>query len=335
MNASVQRQRAPAPPLGVMASLTAGFEAVNAQLGLILLPLALDLLLWLGPRLSILPLMEAAARLLAVPATGPDAETVQPMLDGLRQSLLALGAAFNLFSVLSTAPLGVPSLMSARTSAVVPWGAAVVWPVDNVLTYLLLFGAFLLVGLFLGAVYFGGIAQQVRDARLDLANLARHLGGDWARLTALALLLVLVLFLLGAPTLVLAALVAFVSPLLGNIASVLGVTLLLWVLVFGGFTLHGIVLQRRGLFGSLWDSLRLVQSSLPQTTGLFVSVALINVGLGFVWNLPGDDSWFLIVGLAGHALVSTALVAATFVFYKDRYRWWTEMQRALRTGPAN
>jgi len=245
-----------------------------------------------------------------------------------------LVCAFNLWSVLSTAPLGVPSLMAGRPSASVPWGAAAVWPVDNVLIYLLLFGMFVLTGLLLGAVYFAGIAQQVRDARIDGVSLARHLGGDWARLTALALLLVLVLFLLGAPTLVLAALVALISPLLGNIASVLGVTLLLWVLVFGGFTLHGIVLQRRGLFGSLWDSLRLVQSSLPQTTGLFVAVALINLGLGFVWNLPGDDSWFLIIGVAGHALVSTALIAATFVFYKDRYRWWTETQRAARPASA-
>jgi hypothetical protein len=33
--------------------------------------------------------------------------------------------------------------------------------------------------------------------------------------------------------------------------------------------------------------------------------------------------------VAGHALISTALIAATFVFYQDRYRWWMEVRRGL------
>jgi hypothetical protein len=316
----------------VVASLTAGFEAVNARLVLILLPLVLDLFLWLGPRLSIMPLVQALVQLLEVSPSSPDAESVGPMFQAMQQALLSQGRVFNLFSVLSTVPLGIPSLMASRPSSGTPWGEPPVWPVDILLVYLL-FGVFTLTGLLLAAIYFGGIAQQVRDSKLDLRQLARQVGGDWARLTALAVVALVVVFILGAPTLVLASLLALLSPLLGNVASILGATVILWVIIFGGFSLHGIVLQRRGLFGALWDSLRLVQSSLPQTTGLFVAVVLINVGLGLVWNLPGDDSWFLLIGLAGHALVSTALIAATFVFYKDRYRWWVETQQALR-GPG-
>jgi hypothetical protein len=316
-----------------MASLSAGFEVVNARLVLILTPLALDLFLWLGPRLSILPLMQQLVGLLEAPPAGPDAEGMQQIVSAMRQSLLNLGSGFNLFSILSTAPLGVPSLMAARAAVNTPLGSPVIWPVDNGLAYVLLFGVFSLAGLLLGALYFGGIAQQVRDARLSWAHLVQQVWGDWARLTALALLAVGVVFVLGGPTLVMAVLLALIHPLLGNLASILGATLILWALIFGAFALPGLVLQRRGLLGALWDSLRLVQSSLPQTTGLFVVVALINFGLGMVWNLPGDSSWLLLVGLGGHALVSTALVAATFVFYQDRYRWWLEMQQALRGRP--
>jgi hypothetical protein len=41
------------PPPGVMGSLRAGFDAVSRHVALILLPMALDVLLWLGPRFSV------------------------------------------------------------------------------------------------------------------------------------------------------------------------------------------------------------------------------------------------------------------------------------------
>jgi hypothetical protein len=314
----------------VVASITAGFEAVNAQLGLILLPLVLDLFLWLGPRLSVLPLMQQLVQAMEASATGPDAASMRPMIESVRQTTAVIGDGFNLFRMLSTTPLGVPSLMAARFSAQTPSGPSLAWPVDNLLVLLFFTGLFLLAGLLLGAIYFGGIAQQVRDGKLNLPELARLIWGDWARVTALGLVLAVVVFTLGAPTLVVASLLVLLSPILANIVTILGATVILWIVIFGSFTLPGIVLQRRGLFGALWDSLRLVQSSVPQTTALYLAVVLINVGLGFVWNLPADDSWFLLIGLAGHALVSTALIAATFVFYKDRYRWWLETQRAVR-----
>ena len=43
----------PTPPVGVIESLTTGFETVASHLGLLLFPALLDLFLWLGPRLSI------------------------------------------------------------------------------------------------------------------------------------------------------------------------------------------------------------------------------------------------------------------------------------------
>ncbi len=72
-----------------------------------------------------------------------------------------------------------------------------------------------------------------------------------------------------------------------------------------------------------------MQFSLPQAASLFVVIVIVNYGLSLVWNIPPDDSWLLLLGVAGHALISTALVAATFVFYQDRYRWWMEVRRGL------
>ena len=45
-----------ARPLGVIDTLTAGYETINRRLWLLLFPIALDLLFWLGPKLSVVRL---------------------------------------------------------------------------------------------------------------------------------------------------------------------------------------------------------------------------------------------------------------------------------------
>jgi len=129
--------------------------------------------------------------------------------------------------------------------------------------------------------------------------------------------------------LVITGLVSIFSPLLGGLIWIGGLTLMLWVLFYAGFAVHSMLLYRRGLFGALWDSARMVQFNLPFAASLFVLVVAVNLGLSFVWNIPHDDNWLLLLGLGGHALISTALVTSTFVFYQDRYRWWLEMRQAL------
>ena len=320
----------PTPPHGVIASLAGGFETVNARLELILLPLILDLFLWLGPRLSILPLIERFSNTLVTElATDATAEQLA-VLEMFSQRMREYGQSFNLFAFLSTAPLGVPSQMAARGAIATPAGLPPTWYIDSVPVYLLFWAAFVLVGLFLGALYFGGIAQQVRDRRLSVRLLLRQVWSDWARLTALAVLAVVFLIVLGTPMFILSVVMWLFNPLLGSLAWILAFTLILWALFYGGFTLHAILLLRRALPGALWDSVRMVQFNLPHVAGLFLLVVLINVGLALVWNIPADDSWLLALGLGGHALISTALVASTFVFYQDRYRWWLEMRENLQ-----
>lgn len=322
--------KTPAPPQGVIASLVTGFETVNARLELILLPLALDLFLWLGPHLSIKSLVPQVMGTMQAAFAQAEADpTTQRNLAILRQALEDYSATFNIFSVLSTAPLGLPSLLAGRSPMATPVGSPMIWYVDSVPLYLLLLGAFLLVGLFLGAAYFGGIAQQVRDKRLSWGLLLRQVWGDWARLTALGALGLMALLALGLPVSLLTSLIWLFSPPIGGLVWIAGLALILSTLLYGGFALHGMLLQRRGLLTALWDSVRLVQLNLPHAASLFVLIVLINVGLGLVWNIPGDNTWLLLLGLSGHALISTALIAATFVFYQDRYRWWTEMRQTL------
>src|SRR5436309_1402142 len=136
-------RKMPEPPLGVIASITSGFEAVNARLELVLLPLGLDLFLWLGPHLSIQPMMDKSLNLIRILLTQNPLSLQN--FEEARTRLTTFATEFNLFSVISQPlglPLGLPSLMAGRSPSVIPGGAPATWLIDSPLEFILLFGAF-------------------------------------------------------------------------------------------------------------------------------------------------------------------------------------------------
>ncbi len=331
MPVTIPASQLPKPPLGVISSLRAGFSVVNNRLELALFPLALDLFLWLGPRLSIKPiaaLLVQSLDQLAAYSTDPQAPQ---QMSALRSFFTDLGNQYNLFSVLSTSPLGVPSLMAGRMPESVPAGVPItVWPVTSPFFHLDLFILFSLVGLFLGAVYFNCIAQQIRATHLDLRQLFQQVWGDWVRLAVFAVLAVLALALALVPVWIVGALVAMLWAPAGLLIILATISIVMWGVFYLGFTVPAMILQRRGLFGGIWDSLRVAQWSLPSTVSLYTALFIITLLLTVIWNLVSPDSWVTLAALGGNALVTTALVAAAFVFYQDRYRWWGEMRAVLQ-----
>ena len=314
---AVQSQDFPQPPIGAIEAISKGFEAVTNRLGLILFPIILDLILWLGPRLSIERLVKELMGFV-VPPAGADAITLQNV-ESLRQVSEAITKTYNLFSLLSTTPLGLPSLMVGRMPAANPLGVGHALQVGDPLVYLSVMVALQLAGLLLGAAYLGLIAQQSWEASVDLPRLSGHLIGLWGRLLVLAIVTSPVVVAVRWMLLAISA-----SPNSG-ILPILGLTVAAWLLTYLAFSFHGLV-AGRGVFQSIVDSLRLVQWNLSSTVMLLVTVLLLNWGLGMVWNIPKDDSWLTFIGIAGHGYITTALFAGTFVFYRDRHRWVNEIR---------
>lgn len=324
---TVQAHKELAPPVGVVESLSRGFETTNARLWLILLPLLLDLFLWIGPRLSVEGLTQQWVNFLT--STLATESGFQQNAGVLLDQLTAFGRQFNLFSILSAVPFGLPSLMAGRSPLATPFGPNVAVPVTNELLYILVFISFSLSGLLLGAIYFGLIASQLRESRPGLVLWLRHVFGNWGRFLVMSLLLALAGLILGASLILMMQFLGLFAPAAAQIMFVVAVTITLWVFVYVSFTPHGVVLGGQGVFAALWDSVRLVRWNLPATIGLFSLILALSWGLNLVWNLPRDDSWLLLLGVAGHAYVATGLVTASFVFYKDRHRWWREARALL------
>ena len=106
----------------------AGFETLGQNLWPVAFPLGLDLFLWLGPQLSVAPLIEWFISVSKV----TQSSSYDPQLG---EVLEQFAERFNLFSLLDAVPfLSVPALLSQHApGAVSPLGQRAALPVGNAL----------------------------------------------------------------------------------------------------------------------------------------------------------------------------------------------------------
>jgi hypothetical protein len=311
-----EERELPAKPIGVVASLSGGLDVVIQGWWVIFIPLCLDLFLWFGPHLSIRPVAEKILAELAPLLEG------NPVIDLIRQAASEL----NYFSTFSVAPLGVPSLMAVKLPQETPLGQPAVYLVGDELEWMALFVALILGGLLAGGVYLGLIAQQVRDGAFSLSRLLAIVPRYWLSILLLIAALLVIGAVLAMPFLLAVVLLSGLSVWIATLVIWIGFMLFLWLIFHLIFTVHGILLNYQSLHQAVWNSLRLVASNSFSVMGLVAAFVALSAGLNYLWGLPKDDSWMLLVGIAGHAVISSALLAATFVFYQDRYRYWQEVR---------
>jgi hypothetical protein len=310
------------PPPGVIGSLRAGFDAVSRHVGLIVLPAVLDILLWLGPRLSVDGLLSPALTLifnqarLTVTSSADLSQYAQ-----IQAAFSELVAHFNLLSLLGRLqafPVGISSLSAKTMPVETPFGSQQVLEVSS--SPLVLGLGFLLIvtGWVIGGLYFRWVSGTALGEQPETS-----ISSLWAILQTLILsvtwMVGLLVFLV--PTMFLLVVLMKLNPTLAS--GVLFVLLILsfWLIVPLFFTPHGIFVRRQNAFYSIFTSLRMARFTLP-TSGLFVvCVFLLTTGLNYLWSVPPDNSWMKLVGIGGHAFITTALLAASFVYYRDMNVW--------------
>ncbi len=204
------------PPPGVVPSLKAGFDAIAVHITAILLPLVLDILLWLGPRLGVKEYYQAVLPRLVEDwkTLGFSAAQIQVAVDSYKTQVSNLDA-LNLLALLRTFPIGISSLLSGSPPQLTPWGqpnTVQVGPLGNIFGLVLLLT---LVGWLGGALYFRWVASLVVPQDFSIEPRA-----IW-RSVAFSFLATVVLIIIGVPVFVIIYLLNLVSPLLGQGVSVI------------------------------------------------------------------------------------------------------------------
>jgi hypothetical protein len=175
-----------------------------------------------------------------------------------------------------------------------------------------------LAGWVVGGLYFRWVSRTTLGAERGM-----RIGSGWAIIQTLilsAIWLVGMLMFFIPVTLLLTVLTMF-SPAIASGAFFMLLLLSFWLVVPLFFTPHGIFVREQNALHSIFTSLRMARFALP-TNGLFVLAwFVLSIGLNYLWSVPAADSWMTLVGIGGHGFITTALLAASFVYYRDMNVW--------------
>ena len=329
MSINTSQGRFPPPP-GLLASIMAGFDSVANHIAVILPPVLLDLFLWLGPHLRLKQFLQPVITQLpslanAFPASFPDLATIQSSWTGFANQ-------FNLFIILRTFPVGITSLLSLQMPAQNPWGVPLSWDAGSFMGILGWALLLIILGWVAGGIYYYWVS------RVALKSDERMLGKSLSQAVLLSIIWMGLLFLVGLPILVVLSVLTAINTVLGQIALFAGAIILIWLVMPIFFSAHGIFTFQLDALRAILGSLRMVRFTLPNT-GLFLLLfVLINQGLNFLWTTPAQTSWWMLVGIGGHAFISTALLAASFIYYRDINAWlkvvFEQLQRQATSAKA-
>ncbi|MGC9522708.1 MAG: hypothetical protein ACP5HG_12610 [Anaerolineae bacterium] len=322
--------------MGTLACITTGFEVTARHPELIVLPLLLDLFLWLGPRLSVAPILKGIKAFLtqwmAVDVGLPE---VTQSYAAAGQILEELSEGYNLFSLLNTGPLlGVPVLTPARMSATSPIGIQPAIEIGSPFVAILGMAVLALVGLGLSAFYLRPIALRVLEETDTPLPGPQPFWQTWVQFLKLGLLLGGVILGFSMLLSFLVTMLGLISFALAGLLMTLAFSIALFILVHLVFTIPGMLQLRREILRAMRESLLLARGDFLNVIFLLGLIFVISQGLNVVWTLPEPDSWATLVGLAGHAFVSTALTAALLVFYQERLRF-LEVLKQLYAAQTN
>jgi hypothetical protein len=306
MKEETERERKSLP--GVVATLSAGVDMITSHLWLVILPVLLDVFYWLGPRLGVDKMMEDRLQTLQS----------DPFFGQVAAQLAEVGPQINLFTQLTLPIIGIPTLMSGPIPETTPLEPAFVQLTTAWLMPLFMFGLTVL-GLGLSAVYLGSIGQALRQDQnrvpMTTGRFLKVLRLQWNRLSGLCLVFLLLVLIVSIFLLPLVFLAGLINPGFGMAMWLAG---FIMVAVYLSMAVPAIMYNNRPVLPSVIESFSLVRRHIMPAIQLLLAVVIITTGMNLLWHLADDGSWLTLVSIAGHSFISTALVAAIFIFYRDR-----------------
>jgi hypothetical protein len=320
-------------PPRMIPTLLRGFNTIANNVYVIVIPIVLDLVLWLGPKLRLKTLLTPVVTDFTANMTKispPDLLETIKTSQTLWEQLLN---QFNLFTAVRTFPVGVPSIIARLSPISSPLGEKWIFEASNLQAAVAIFGALLTVGFLLGSLYFNFLSQ-VTDGEKTKFTLKQFFTSYVQSVIMFCLLLGLAI-VIAIPTFLLLSILSLVNMGVGQFFVLVAAFILLWLIMPLVFSPHGVFVLKKQAFSSMVFSIRMVRSFLPGT-GLFVmSSILISEALNRLWMMPDANSWLMLFGIGGHAFVISGLLAASFIYYREGLKWMQEnIERISKAAEA-
>lgn len=314
------------PPPGIINSLKAGFDAIAAHIYAIFLPILLNLFFWLGPRLRMDAFFNSIkADMVNIWRTGgvPAAE-IQKMIDSYEKILPTI----NFFWLVRTLPIGISSLIFPESTGATPLGN----PVALQAGFFSIIGwGFLLtlIGWIGGGLYFRSVARIAMENNEEVSvGLFRAL----VQTIMLSIAFTVLSLVIGLPIIFILSLVLQFNEFLANILVLVLSLASMWLIVPLFFWPHGVFVKRQNFITSVITSVQMARFTLPTSSMFVLAVFLLTAGLNYLWTIPPQDSWMTLFGIFGHAFVTTGLLAASFIYYRDMNNWLQKVMDRVRAS---
>jgi hypothetical protein len=312
------------PPPGIINSIKVGFDIIATHITAILLPLLLNLFLWLGPRLRMDALFNLikADVVLIWKSGGIPAEDIQRAMT-LYETVIP---RINLFWIFHTIPIGISSLFLPQKISQTPLGNPAIWQVSaaSLLGWMFFLTLFGWIG---GGLYFRSVAW------LSMANTdSQPLSVSRAIVQTILISIFwgILSVCIGMPVFLILAIVFQFSSVIANLLVLFLSLASMWVIVPLFFWPHGVFIKQQNVITSIVSSVQMMRFTLPTSSLFVLTVFLLTFGLNFLWSIPPEDSWMTLLGIFGQSFVTTALLAGSFVYYRDMNIWLQIVIEKLR-----
>ena len=326
----VAMEKIESKPLGAIDALSGGFELVWRHPWIVLLPIVLDLFLWLGPQIQAKPVFDQMVRVMTeAAATQGSSPDTQQALAVMTASLQEAGRQFNVFSFVALFGIGMPVLVPLDVPG--PALDPIVWfSVGDEVAFLGWAALLAFVGVLVGTIYLQGIAGTIRPEARGLAATGTRVLRSFVQVLALGVALGVAGFVLLVPFAVGAVVLAALSPGLGVFLVLIIWFIIMWVTLYLAFAIPAIFINGAHVGQAILNSVTIFRYNFWPAMGLILLTVLLQMGFAVIWQQLLASPVGLVVDIVANAILGTALIAAIMLFYNDRFSWLTQVRDRIR-----
>jgi hypothetical protein len=337
-----ERRIEPGTAGGVLDTIADGLSFILQRPRLMLLPLVVDLVLWLLVNVSLMPLASNIARFLETSGASDSelaAESLRKLGDRLQVSD---GLSAFLPSIFSGLPLDtflnvLVTLLSPnvgfgidRDAMYDTWGSGLFggWTPASAGIVALVGLLSIMIGTFLLALYRVPLARAVRGD--TTSRLLPEIGKAWMHFLGYLLLMAIAVVVAMIPLFF----ASMVFLILGfNLVFVITMALF----IFGGmasiytlFMVDAMLLHRIGPIRAFTMSRKIGRTYFAQSSRFALTSLLFLLGALHLWSRTVETVPGIAIALIANAFIGTGLSFASMLFYSDRFRLMKARQRSNR-----
>lgn len=309
--------------MGIVDSLSAGYRVLTRRLELLLLPLLLDALLWLVPRIGIQPLLLQVADLYRDMGSslGESGGEMTTLFSQMTEMLTTISSSFNLMEFLVNGTLyHVPSLLVSVPMLKDAQGSI---QIASAGTAGVLGLGFSIVGVLIGVLYMNLLAQALPLGEghrvLSTSNLIIQVLRHWMRTLLFVIAFFLLMLIIYIPATIGTTVLVAISPVLGSGAMLLLSGLSMVIVFYLYFVTVGLVMDDLPISQAVVRSVLLVRYNFWTTLGFILTTALISLGIGLlVGQLALSGPLGSLIAAPINAFIGTGMALALLVFYRTR-----------------